>query len=210
MTRDEIVALIQYRCGDRDDLTDKILAEMKMIQTSVLEENSWLPWFLETSWTTGNTLGDGVESVALPADFLLELEDRHLWLVRSDGTKKRLKKYTLDYMKERYALQGEPDAYAIVNDEVFFRPIPNGASYTLELTYAGRAADMAATTGETPWTKNAADVVLNEVGTVIAEKHTMNPNLGALFRQDAKVAWDKLYKKHVAREEMNRDSYLGG
>jgi hypothetical protein len=207
MTRDEIIALIQYRCGDRDDLTAKCLAELVELQER-LEGNQWLPWFLEMDLALTTVLATE-ETFALPADFLLEVEDQRLWLVRSDGTKKKLEKRSLDQLKTRYAATGEPVGYCVSNELVYLRPVPE-LTYTFEWRYFGKAASIAGVSTETPWGKHASDLVAAELGAKIAGRHTQNPNLEAAFAGDATKAWDRLYKKHVQREEANKEQYAGG
>ncbi|HMX92345.1 MAG TPA: hypothetical protein PKV55_07360 [Nitrospira sp.] len=209
MTRDEIVTLLQYRCGDRNDLGPKILAEMKMVQTQILEEHPWLPWFCETSLTIPTALVSGTETLVLPTDFLREIEDERIWLVNSLGSKRELDKYASGQIRTRFALNGSPAAYALLASDILFRPIPE-ENYTIEWRYYGAQADMSATAGTTPWTQYASAVVIAEVGAVIAGRHILNPTLEAQFRNDATVAWDNLYKKHEARQDVNREPVLGG
>jgi hypothetical protein len=208
MTRDEVIAILQYRCGDRDDLAVKIQAEMKHVQTQILEEHAWLPWFCEVELPATNLLA-GAESIPVPSGFLREIEDERIWLVRADGSKTELKKYESGQLRKRYAEQGEPDAYALLADTIIFRPVPE-LDYTLEWRYYGAQVDMAAANVETPWLKYAADVTLGELGVVIAGRHMQNAALETRFRQDATSAWENLYRKHEARADVNRDPYMGG
>src|SRR5688572_12731232 len=85
MTRDEAVALIAFRLGDRTDLNDRIIAEMRLAQTE-LELGPTLPWFLLTEMATA-TLYEGDDTMALPADFLREVDEDEsaLWFYKVDA-----------------------------------------------------------------------------------------------------------------------------
>lgn len=208
MTRDDIITLVSLRCGDRDDLTAKCLAELPALQEA-FEGNEWLPWFLETDLALADSsLPAGSGSIALPADFLLEVNDQKLTLVRADGTKKRLRKLGLDQMRNRYVETGEPAAYCLSGDRIYFAPIPED-SYTLEWRYYGKAPSIAASAGETLWTKHASDVVLAALGAVLAGRHLQNANLEASFAADLSRAQARLYNKHTQLEEENKESYMG-
>lgn len=174
--------------------------EVLLLQEIRLEQNVWLPWFLETetAWTT-TTVGE--EQVQLPADFLGEVEEQALWRVE-DGEFIPLKKMDYDDMLVRFAGEGAPRAYAVGNGYLFLRPVPTEA-ITLKMRYLARAEPLTSNI-ENVWLRYASDVVIAELGAVIAKQHMQHGELAATFAEDARIAWDRLYRVHIGRQETNR------
>jgi hypothetical protein len=109
-------------------------------------------------------------------------------------------------MLAQYPGTGRPKAYSIGADEFRFGPTPD-AIYTVKMRY--KAKDTTLDTNiENQWLKYASDVVLAELGIVMAEKHMQHPKLAEAFRNDAGVAWTRLYSKHTAREEDNHSRVM--
>ena len=88
MLRDELITLIGWRLGDRDDMAARAVSEMQYTQQYILEANSWLPWFLEAD-AVGLATEAGIRSVPLPVDFLREIEAARPYLILADGTSLR-------------------------------------------------------------------------------------------------------------------------
>ena len=208
MLRDDVVKLLAWRLGSRKNFTDRILAEMEYAQRSVLETNEWLPWFLETEMVnTVTTSGDN--RVALPADFLLEIEEQHLWYVNSEGKELVLGKADYDFLQARYALteNGEPKHYAL-GAQFFIFPTPD-AAYTLHLRYYGADTSMVVDNVETKWLKHASDLVIAAAGKELAEKHIQNDALALKYENDLAKAWTRLLNKHTAMQEINQSRVAG-
>lgn len=208
MTRDEAVTLLGWRLGNRTDMAERILREMDFVQTTVLEENEWLPWFLETEWANALTTA-GESRVPVPADFLTEIEESHLYISQPDGTQKRLVKKDYDTAKSLRPGSGMPEFYAISAGYFHFFPTPD-AAYELGMRYMARDALMSAANVETKWLKHSSDLVIAEVGALLAGKHVQNPTLAAGFKEDAQKAWNRLLTKHTALNELNMARALGG
>lgn len=210
MLRDQVIQLLGWRLGDRSDLADRILLEMVMIQSIELEGNRWLPWFLIKDWAAGTT-APATASVALPTDFLEEVEESHLYLTNLEGQSLRLEKKDYDVAKSLTFGEdpGQPRYYSRLGQAFYFFPTPDLA-YPLSMSYYGKDADMAAANVETAWLAHAADVVMAALGKELCEKHIQNPQQAASFIQDLQKAWDRLYVKHVAMQEINSTRALGG
>ena len=209
MTRDQLIELLGYRLGDRTDMGPRALAEMPLVQGSTLEGNKWLPWFLEKDFA-GVTVA-GQDYVSLPADFLTEIEESHLWLTTAEGKQLRLVKKDLDVLKSlcMEAASQQPCYYARVKGKIVLGPVPD-AEYPLTMQYYGQDADMSAANLETEWLKHAGDVVMAELGYVLASKHIQIPELAAAFQQDAVRAWERLYVRHCEIQETNQLRAMGG
>lgn len=207
MTRDEAVQIINWRLGNRK-MDEKILAEMKYVQRTVLEENSpWLPWFLECELSSASTTA-GERRLKLPDDFLLEIEEEDLWIT-VDGEDSPLEKTDYDTGRKSYTGMSTPEAYAIASNYLQFFPIPD-MSYPISMRYFAKGADITAANVEVGWLKHAADLVIAEVGAIISGKHLQNANLAMEFKADAQAARKALYDKHIAMAEVNRSRRMEG
>lgn len=209
MTRDEAVTSIMNRLGNRTDLETDIITEMKIVQESVLEGHSWLPWFLLSEIATETTVADE-ERVELPTDFLLEDDDQALWWYDSSDTDngwKPLAKDDLDILRERYPGTGEPKAYALRGNYFIIKPTPDD-SYTLKMSYYARDAALD-TDIENEWLKHAADLLIAETCVVMAEEYIKDSESAERFKVAARRAWDRLYRKHVSRQETGAMRTMG-
>lgn len=207
MTRDEAVQILNWRLGNRK-MDEKIIAEMKYVQRTVLEENSpWLPWFLECELSSASTTA-GERRLKLPDDFLLEIEEEDLWIT-VDGAESPLEKTDYDTGRKAYTGMSTPEAYAIASNYLQFFPIPD-TSYPISMRYFAKGADITAANEEVGWLKHAADLVIAEVGAIIAGKHLQNATLAMEFKADAQAARKALYDKHIAMAEVNRSRRMGG
>lgn len=207
MLRDDVANLIAQRVGKRTDMLAAIVAEMQYVQAFVLEQHLWLPWFLETENAETQTLV-GEERVRLPDDFLGEIEDQHLWIkAATDSEWSALTKLEYDEAFARYQGTGRPMAYAMTAEYFTMHYTPDD-TYTLRMRYYGRATSLA-TNIENQWLKWAADVMIAECGQIIAGRYIQNAALGQQFADDATVAWDRLYRQHIAREQVNNPAQMG-
>ncbi len=210
MTRDEVIQLVTFRLGNRSDMAARAVLEMPLIQTQLLEGNSWLPWFLEVDTAAPNSLATTAQTryVTLPADFLSEMEEGHLWIT-VNGARSRLVKQDFDTALARYPESGAPVVYSLGATKIDLFPLPD-AVYDLDFKYYGKDADMAAANVQTLWLEHASDLVIALLGEVLAGKHIRNDQLAASFKQDATEAWSRLYAKHTVRSEVNMSRSLGG
>lgn len=210
MTRDEVIQLVTFRLGNRSDMADRAVLEMPLIQTQLLEGNSWLPWFLEVGVVGATSFATTAQTrfVTLPADFLSEMEEGHLW-IKVNGVRSRLVKQDFDTALARYPETGTPKLYSLGATRIDLFPLPD-AAYDLDFKYYGKDANMAAANVQTLWLEHAADLVISLLGEVLAGKHIQNAKLAAAFKQDATEAWSRLYAKHTARSEVNISRSMGG
>lgn len=207
MLRDALFTLLSQRLGNRSDLIPRMETEAQLLQEVKLERNEWLPWFLETEIASTETVA-GEERVQWPSDFLGEIEEQALWLyVESEGNSMiPLRKMTYDEMIARYPGAGRPLAYASGAEYIYLRPIPD-AAYILRMRYYAKDVVLDINI-ENKWLKYASDVVLAELGLVMASKHMQHNDLAAVFAQDAQAAWRRLYNAHVARQEANLERVM--
>ena len=207
MTRDEVVKIINLRLGNRR-MDETILLEMAFIQRSVLEARPWLPWFLESELASASTQA-GERRVALPPDFLMEIEEESLRLGTPEGGLIELEKTDYDRGLRTLPGSGQPVAYALASGYFQFFPKPD-AAYALQMRYYAKGLDISAANVEISWLLHAADLVAAEVGLVIAEKHLQNQALADSMRSSAMEAQAALLHRHTAMQEVNRNRLVGG
>jgi len=205
MTKAEMVTLLGYRLGDRDDMEGRIDAELPYVQEYILEAKEWLPWFLLKEDNSLATVV-GTRAVALPADFLLEVEEGGLYLTRNGEIVRKLRKMDFNVALEKLSGEGEPEAYSTLGDSIQLFPIPTEV-LGLAFTYYAKG-DLIS--GTSKWYTHAGDVIAAEVGRILAEKHLKDHNTAAGFSADATKAWARLYNKHIAWEEINTVRVMGG
>lgn len=206
MTRDEMIILLQERLGARADLNAAIILETVYTQSFLLEgTGAFIPWFLESVMSTVGTTVAATETIALPTDFLGEIEDQHAWYydaANTDNPYQELPKGAYDNLLQKYPITGIPKAYSIIGDYMAIHPVPD-AAYIIKWRYYARATSLT-TNVENSWLKHAADLVLAEVGYIMADKYLQNSNLATRFQTDIVTARQRLYVKHEARRHANR------
>jgi hypothetical protein len=210
MKRDALIKLLAFRLGDRDldEVSERAVLEMDFVQRMTLEEHEWLPWFLESELASIVT-EIGENRVPVPLDFLLEIEEEHLYVVDSAGTALRLVKGDADTLQAKYSGTGQPQCYAISGKYYLLFPTPD-AVYGLQQRYYAADTLMSAADEETSWLKYAADLVLAVLGQILAGKHYKDTAAEASFKVDAEAAWNRLYTKHTAMAEINQSRSMGG
>lgn len=203
MTRAEAVALIGLRLGQRTDLDAAIGTELLLVQQVTLERaGAFLPWFLETAYTTLATVV-GATSISLPADFLGEIEDKPPALYVVSGTEQTwtdLHKGDMNDMLYRAKEAGEPHEYCVTSTalEIFPR---SDAVYAIKFAYYASDTIVA---GENKWLKHAPDLLIAETGYVMALNYMQNKALADTFKEAIIVAKNRLWLKHEELQHTNR------
>lgn len=208
MTKAELIQLLGWRLGDRDDMAARAELELDFIQDNQLEGATWCPWFLVSELAHASTTA-GETRLPLPEDFLMELEESHLYILSPDGAKVELVKKDLDILDRENQSPGQPIAYAISGSYFHFYPVPD-LDYTIQMRYYAKASRVKDDTVVSPWLTHASDLVLAELGAVIAGKHIKDAEAAMGFAQDAQVARKRLYDKHTALGEINQSRSLKG
>ena len=208
MTKAALLQLLGWRMGDRSDLAPRAEAELDFVQDVQLEGQSWCPWFLVSELASASTVA-GERRVQFPVDFLMELEESHLYILNTEGEAIELLKKDLDVLELNVRGEGQPLYYAVSGEYFHFFPKPDGI-YTIQMKYYAKDARIRDDMASPKWLQHAADLVLAELGAVIAGKHLKDMEAAAGFAQDAQVARKRLYDKHTAMGEMNQSRSLGG
>lgn len=209
MLRDDVKALIAERLGNRKNLDNLIISELKLAQ-STLETGEFLPWFLLTEMEqTVTNVAD--YRVGLPLDFLMECEETGLWYEDANGVRHDLEKKDLDQLTATYqtnsgVVTGPPERYALVGNYFYVFPQPDQA-YTLKTIYYGMDQTLD-TNIENKWLKWCPDLLMAMAGVNVAG-FVGNDRAAALFQARISSAEAQLIKQHEARANTNREYSMG-
>lgn len=208
MIRDTCVDIIAQRLGMRTDLDDAILNEMQLVQEVTLEgTGAFLPWFLESLDNALVTVLASTE-IALPTDFLAEIEGMPPALYVVDGTAQNwtdLHKDGRNTLLTKYPSTGAPAEYHITASTLHIFP-RSDAVYAIRFSYYAKDS---LTGDENLWLKYAPDLMIAETGAVMAGKYLQNAGMEAQFRTDAQSARARLFTKHEAMQHVNRRYGMG-
>lgn len=209
MLRDTLVNTIALKLGERDDLTAAILAELLVAQEFRLEQNGrFQPWFMVTTNATISTTTNE-SKVVFPSDFVCEVEESALYIFSTLAAKWiPLEKGPEDKYENIQATSGVPEAYSVLGNFLQLFPTPN-AVYQLRWKYAAKQAPLI-TNITNNWLTFAADLLMGDVGEHIAKQNLQNDKLAAMFAEQKKVAWDRLYTMHESRQHTNRQYSMDG
>lgn len=208
MTRDEAIAEIQFHLGNRSDLFDRIVAELKRAQR-LLEQGRSLPWFLKEEDAT-LALASGSADVAFPTGFLRENEDEAFHFTDSEtGSVVYLEKINLRIGESRFSDEaaGQPIAYAIREGGWKFFP-ERDTAYTLNYGYYKSGGQLDSDSSDHLWLVNAPDILIGKAGSSIAAT-LQHAAAKAHFDEIFMVGWASAFAETVMREEENYPRAMG-
>lgn len=204
--------LLMKRLGNRTspNLRAACLDEMTVAQEQ-LEQAPELPWFIEGEWAEAFT-EPGEDRVPIPTDFLREIEDRNLVIVR-DGVITDLRKSDYDAAEVEISRNAEPSVpthYMYRGNYIILRPVPNDV-YTIAFPgyYARQQPPVDVETSENAWFKNVADLLIAMAGVNVAGQHIKDPELVQVFSAQQNSAENRLVRLMTAHEESNRTRRMG-
>ena len=218
MLRDAAVDLMMKRLGNQNDTTlrDDIIAEMVQAQDTVMEGDTWKPWFL-LSEESSNATTIGEERVPLPIDFIdlwdevglyrydASLDDPYVEMVRDDW----------GLIKECKNFSDTPTHWDLAGDYLLLRPLAD-AAYPLRFWYYAKDTSLAGTYGdanniENDWLRWASDWMIGETLAVIAEQYLqMTDNRVNSYKAIAVRGRERLRILNVKMEETLKERIRGG
>lgn len=211
MTRDEGVALIKQQLQARANSDSSIVSYMQLAQTT-LESSPTKPWFL-VSEDTFTTTSDGEERVALPTDFLCEVEEATFKYRPDDWPDEE----EVDLIKDDYDVlrvnfreedDGPPQAYALLGQYFRVFPLPD-AAYQVRLIYYKQ--DTVLTTNvENNWLKYAPLLLLGSAGQLMGAGPLRDKDGMTIFDRWISTGLKLLQNQNVDREMRNREMQIGG
>ena len=208
MTRDEAVALLEDRLGNRGTTFDAlIVTEMKAAQTR-LEMLPQLPWFLLTHSTDLATVS-GTKTVELPSSFLMEDEYSQLFLIDDDGNFRRVIKKTYDTLRGSGHFDSDslPIFFALQKSTLYFFPTPSGGN-TIDWFFFAQDTVLSSNV-ENEWLKYVPELLVAAAGLRVA-RYMRSAELIQLFTQDYKDALGEMLLQDEARRQASLDAYMGG
>jgi hypothetical protein len=212
VTGAEAINLITFRLARGGDaaIRAQVLLELKLAQAT-LEKGPTLPWFLEQKITSGVTIAAN-PSVALPASFIREVEEGAFYVVNPSTAKPvELHKDDYDFLRLKYADadNAQPESYAIFGSNYELFPTPDAVYSLVQNIYVADTApaDSAATN---LWLATYPELLIGEVGMVVASLHVSNEKAYTFFKEQAQKARDTLMRNEVARKEANNARRMGG
>jgi hypothetical protein len=219
VTKDQIIAAALGRMHRANDTAllaaaqTEILAVQDKLELGVTINNGvFVPFFLFSD-KTDLTYSANVEAIALPSNFIQEYDEDHegvLFYYDStlDDPWVRMRREPWGVIKSRYpGTATYPRYYDIIGGNVYFRPKPDTAG-TMRLMYYARASTLD-TVSSNPWTNNAAELFINELGFILAGQYTRDKVAVEQFVAGAHREIKRLYASHIAKLEAGRQRQRG-
>lgn len=212
MQRDAAVDLLMYRLGNRTDVAmkNKIIAEMSLAQTQILEKIRPLPWFLVTKDDTLTALTTTNE-VTLPTGFLDVYDYGRLTYVNSSGYPVEITRQDYDRLNKTQDNYDALEHYDIIGETLYLFGTAT-TDTTLTLWYYGADTDPAGSYGvddmTNGWLTHAADWVIAETGFIMAEDYIQDDIMAARFDKKRAKAKFGLEALITAKAEAARSRYM--
>jgi hypothetical protein len=218
MTGAEALDLLMSRYGQRSDSNVRAisLSEMKLAQATKLERDpAARPWFLLSDDTTTYSTTGSVEYVSCPNLIGLPDEIGGVFVYDSSVTEPdkwvELVRKDYNYLRVMSGANAKaiPEAYDILNEKLYLRPIPD-ATYLLRVI--GYIADTLPTDGavENSWLRLSPDLLIAATGMEVAGKHLRDDALKALFMEEYMLARRRLMTENDQRIVGSRSLVMGG
>ena len=215
MLRDRAVEIIAQRLGYRTTLTDTIRHELRIVQAEELEgDNEFKPWFLFKDRSDLVTVPEQ-DWVALPADFLLQIDD--VWLYykepSADIGENPWVPVTGNHMSTAIAWTDNvvtlrPRYASIQGDRIYLRPTPESV---LELRLVYFAAEPELTENiSNKWLLHASEWLIAATASKIAAAYLQDDKAAALQASLAAAARKRLWMKSETLLNTGMDFIKGG
>jgi hypothetical protein len=216
MTPDSMVTVLKMRLlNSNDSSLDADIITLANVVQERLEQMPELPWFLfidtDVEVTNLSTTAT-VETLALPSNYLREVEDQEygLFVKNTDEDDPWVGLWRDEYsvIKKSVTGSGRPSCYDILKNTIYLRKIPD-AIYTMRLLYFKRDDDIAAGTTENDWMTYGSDWIMAEVGLMLASTVVALPDLAAAFKEEAQRAQRRIKTETIARVEAGMIRQMG-
>jgi hypothetical protein len=204
MMRDEAVAIIANRLGQRTGLNAQIVTEIILAQNR-LEQEPFLPWFLEAELSVTFAAG---QNYTLPSD-CLRLTDFGVWAVVSEKHYQlRGDDYDVLRRNESLLTAARPEYFALQGSVLHLFPLPD-INYSARVGVAEKAIVLSSNLTNS-WLQYAADVLVSLAGERMA-KFLRDWTIADRFREERQEALAKLAMADAARRESGQSQpVLGG
>lgn len=217
-TKNQLIALTLGRLTRTSDTALTTIAQTEIVAAQdrleggvVIGQGVFFPWFLYVD--DPNLPYTASETLNLPAGFLTEYEEEHTGsLFVYDSSQEdpwvRVRRDTWAIIKSRYMGSATfPTMYDIINTKIYMRPVPDTAG-TARLLYYSTATSLASAS-ENVWTQYAGELLIAELGFVLASQYIRNADAAEKFAIGITRESQRLYTKHIARLEAGRQRSRG-
>lgn len=228
----QLVTVALQRCGQRQTdtaiLMPQIVLEVPNVQVSLEDEmDEPLPWFLKTIADQGAWLQttQGVNTIALPATFLKEVESADLYVVDTDPStgfqsKRPLEKLDYDDIQVQLArafprysqtlpYTGRPRWYCLDSGNILLFPTPD-QEYQLEWSYYSRdvvLTNVVPATLTNKWTLNAWNLMLAKLSMLVASAYLRDTEMandhGEIYKMEHQVFRGRCIERDLANHSMH-------
>lgn len=199
--------LVKARRPGDATLRSNILNEMTEMLSN-WERGPFFPWFLEKT-SSGLVTTANVETVALPSDYLLLVEDTKVWIIQADGTRTYLQRGFHEDMEEKWngVSATLPTTFDIFADQIYLGATPDRSDYTIRMKYYKKTTPPPddTTTVSNPWVINAQGLFVSETARRLVANYIKDDKTAqSLEREVAQVRAD-LFKYNEARKHVEMD-----
>lgn len=181
------------RSDAQDELEELLLA---------WERGTFHPWFLEKT-SSGLVTIAGTQTVDLPADYLLMVEDTDFFVQDSDGDWQTLERGYHEDLENKYinADSDLPKTYDIFADKFYFGPKPDGA-YSLRIKYYAKTTVPPDDNADVSnlWILNAKGFVVASVAHKLVRDYIKDENRASTLQTEANTLRAELHKYNEARK----------
>lgn len=214
MTNAQLYDLILQKCRRSGDLTLRavIASELRGMLNS-LEHSPFHPWFLERT-SSGLVTVAGTETVAMPSDFLLLVEDTKVWAIHSDGSRTKLtrayhedlEESAVDTPTDVAVDPARPTHFDYFADQLFLFPIPDDV-YTIRMKYYATTTPPPdnATEVSNPWVLKAEDFFVVNAAQRLVQNYIKDFKLSGELAAEASMKRSELHKYNEARKHSEMD-----
>lgn len=191
------------RAGDTVLRADAILEFTRMLQS--WERSPFNPWFLEKV-ATGLTTVANQQTLAIPTDYLLLVEDTDVFVVNADGDDQTLERGFHEDLENKYANAdaGLPKTYDIFANLFYFGPKP-AATFAVKLKYFAKTIvppDDGATLTNA-WVVNAEDFCITALASRLVQDYIKDDKRAAILTTQAAGLRAELHKYNEARKHVD-------
>lgn len=213
MTGTDIINIVLSRLGRQESNAYLVAAaklEFKLVQAR-MEGDGFMPWFL-LAGEQELTSTPGLRYIQLPDYFRREYDEFPLY--RYDSTQAdpyiRMVKDDFDILESQYGGTSatKPQKYALVGRYIHLFPTPD-AAYKFRLDFYSQSVELDfASINTNVWTENAPDLMIGELGVVMAS-YKRDSAMAQLFAAEAAKARTRLIAFDEGRRQASRDAQRG-
>jgi hypothetical protein len=207
MTNEEFIDRVLVKCRRSGDVNLRAVVPDELNEMiDSWEHASFMPWFLETFTDIGT--GSNAEYVALPADYLLLIEDTKLRITDTAGAKHDLNRMYHEDLMDKYenATPTLPEVYDIFQGRVWLGP-HSDQTYFIRFKYYQKSASILddGTTLTNLWALNAKSLVVSSIAAKLVADYLKDMRVAGELQSEADRIRIELVKYNESRKHVDMD-----